>query len=85
MIAVGAMKALKEYGYKIPEDIAIVGFDNIPLSKLIEPPLSTINVPKQYMGEMAVKRLLTLLNEKGTQPVKIEISTQLIERESVCR
>lgn len=85
LIAVGAMKALKEYGYKIPEDIAIVGFDNIPLSKLIEPPLSTINVPKQYMGEMAVKRLLTLLNEKGTQPVKVEISTQLIERESVCR
>ena len=83
LIAVGAMKALKEYGYKIPEDIAIVGFDNIPLSKLIEPPLSTINVPKQYMGEMAVKRLLTLLNEKGTQPVKIEISTQLIERRSV--
>ena len=83
LIAVGAMKALKEYGYSIPKDIAIVGFDNVPLSRLIEPSLSTINVPKQYMGEMAVKRLITLIMEKGAQPIKIEISTQLIERKSV--
>lgn len=83
LIAVGAMKALKEYGYSIPKDVAIVGFDNVPLSRLIEPSLSTINVPKQYMGEMAVKRLITLIMEKGAQPIKIEISTQLIERKSV--
>lgn len=83
LIAVGAMKALKEYGYSIPKDVAIVGFDNVPLSRLIEPSLSTINVPKQYMGEMAVKRLITLITEKGAQPIKIEISTQLIERKSV--
>ncbi len=83
LIAVGAMKALKEYGYSIPKDIAVVGFDNVPLSRLIEPSLSTINVPKQYMGEMAVKRLITLITEKGAQPIKIEISTQLVERRSV--
>ena len=83
LIAVGAMKALKEYGYRIPEDIAIVGFDNIPMSTIIEPALTTIHVPKQYMGKIAVQRLITLLTEKGTQPVKIEISTQLVERKSV--
>lgn len=83
LIAIGAMKALKEYGYSIPKDIAVVGFDNVPLSRLIEPSLSTINVPKQYMGEMAVKRLITLITEKGAQPIKIEISTQLVERRSV--
>lgn len=83
LIAVGAMKAFKEYGYHIPKDIAIVGFDNVPLSKIIEPSLTTIHVPKQYMGEMAVKRLITLLQNRGTQPVKIEISTKLIERGSV--
>ena len=83
LIAVGAMKALKEFGYSIPEDIAIVGFDNIPLSRIVEPSLTTIHVPKQYMGEMAAKRLITILKEKGTRPVKIEIATQLIERNSV--
>lgn len=83
LIAVGAMKAFKEYGFSIPKDIAIVGFDNIPMSTIIEPALTTINVPKQYMGEMAVSRLVTLLTEKNPHPVKIEISTKLIERKSV--
>ena len=77
------MKALKEYGYAVPGDIAVVGFDNIPLSRIVEPSLTTVHVPKQYMGEMAARRLITLLNEKGTRPVKIEIATQLIERNSV--
>lgn len=82
LIAMGAMKALKEAGYKIPNDIAIAGFDNLPFSKVIEPSLTTINVPKHYMGEMAAKRLITLLNDSSCTPVKIEISTSLIERRS---
>ena len=53
------------------------------MSTIIEPALTTIHVPKQYMGKIAVQRLITLLTEKGTQPVKIEISTQLVERKSV--
>ena len=82
LIAMGAMKALKEAGYKIPEDIAIAGFDNLPFSKVIEPTLTTINVPKHYMGEMAAKRLIALLHDSGAAPVKIEISTALVERRS---
>lgn len=83
LIAVGAMKALKEFGHQIPQEIAVVGFDNIPLCRIIEPSLTTIHVPKQYMGEMAARRLLTILNEKDSQSVKIEIATQLVERNSV--
>lgn len=82
LIAMGAMKALKEAGYKIPGDIAIAGFDNLPFSKVIEPTLTTINVPKHYMGEMAAKRLIALLHDSGAAPVKIEISTALVERRS---
>lgn len=82
LIAMGAMKALKEAGYKIPEDIAIAGFDNLPFSKVIEPSLTTVNVPKHYMGEMAAERLITLLHDSGAAPVKIEISTALVERRS---
>ncbi len=82
LIAMGAMKALKEAGYKIPGDIAIAGFDNLPFSKVIEPSLTTINVPKHYMGEMAAERLIALLHDSGAAPVKIEISTALVERRS---
>ena len=60
LIAVGAMKALKESGYRIPQDIGIVGFDNLPLGSVVEPALTTIHVPKQYMGEAAAQKLIDL-------------------------
>ena len=46
LIAIGAVKAIKEAGYRIPEDIAVIGFDNIPFSSVFEPSLSTVNVEK---------------------------------------
>ena len=83
LIAVGAIKALKQRGYRIPEDISIVGFDNLPISSVIDPNLTTIHVPKQFLGEMAAQRLMQLMYEPVQPPVKIEISTELIKRGSV--
>lgn len=83
LIAAGAMKALKESGYKIPEDIAIIGFDNQPICTYIEPNLTTVNVPKEYMGEMAVRRLIHVLESKEFLPIKTEIGTNLIKRKTV--
>ena len=83
LIAVGAIKALKQCGFKIPEDISIVGFDNMPVSSVIEPGLTTIHVPKKYMGEAAVSRLVSLIKEPGQPPVKTEISTTLLKRGTV--
>ena len=83
LIAIGAMKALKQAGYRIPEDIALVGFDNLPMSSYIEPSLTTINVPKRYMGETAAKRVIELLHARQFVPIKVEIHTNLIERRSV--
>lgn len=82
LIAVGAMKAFKQCGLHIPEDISIVGFDNMPVSSVIEPMLTTVHVPKQYMGEIAVQRLIARLKSPGEPPVKIQISTTLIKRQS---
>jgi len=82
-IAIGAMKAFQKKGLRIPEDISIIGFDNIPLAAYLETPLSTIHVPKKYMGEMAVKRLLEIIDAKSHFPVKIEVSTKLKKRKSV--
>lgn len=83
LIAAGAMKALKESGYKIPQDISIIGFDNQPICTYIEPNLTTVNVPKEYMGEMAVRRLIHVLESKEFLPTKTEIGINLIKRKTV--
>lgn len=83
LIAFGAMMALKEAGYRIPEDIAVVGFDDMPACEYMSPPLSTIMVPKRFMGETAAMRVIQLIENGSTQPLKIEISTKLVRRKSV--
>ncbi len=82
LIAVGAMKALRQCGFRIPEDVCVIGFDNLPVSSVIEPALSTVHVPKQYMGEVAARRLIELMEHPGQPPVKIQISTTLLKRQS---
>ena len=83
MIAIGAMRALKEKGYRIPRDVAVIGFDNIAFCSFVDPPLTTVNVPNHYMGRLAAERLLARIQEPGLLPVKIAVGTSLIERETV--
>ncbi|MCI8768552.1 MAG: LacI family transcriptional regulator [Ruminococcus sp.] len=82
-IALGAMKAFKKMGYRIPDDVAVVGFDDIPFCTVIEPSLTTIRVPKQSMGEAAVSRLITRLEQPGAPMEKIRLGTELVRRRSV--
>ncbi len=82
LIAAGTIRALREAGYQIPRDIAVVGFDNMPICTYIDPTLTTIHVPKEYMGQMAVRRLHELITTSDSQPIKIEISTTLQKRRS---
>ncbi len=83
LIAAGAMRAFKEGGYRIPEDIGFIGFDNTSMCEILEPPLTTIHVPKQAMGQMAVERLTAILSRKPPANVKIEITTFLVKRGSL--
>lgn len=88
LIAYGAIKALKEYGYKVPDDISIIGFDDRPICTLIEPNLTTINVPKDIYGNVAVEILINKIENKGfsnnsSSFIKSEIGTSLVERNSV--
>ena len=82
LIAVGAMRAFKAKGYRIPEDISIAGFDNISYGNVVEPGLTTIHVPKKEMGHTAVLRLDQILEQRQDIPMKIEIATRLIKRGS---
>lgn len=85
LIAIGAIKAFKLRGYKIPDDISIVGFDNISESRIVEPSLTTIDIPRNFMGQTAARQLIWQILEPIPHSVKIEISVSLVKRFSVKR
>ena len=82
-IAIGAMRALQEAGYRVPEDVALVGFDDLPLCEYTSPPLTTVRVPSSFMGKTAAERLVQMMEQRDSLPVKIEIGTALKKRGSV--
>lgn len=83
LIAIGAIRAFQEAGYRIPKDIAVIGFDNMSVGMYISPALTTVNVPKEYMAQTAVKRLRELLTTKHFVPTKTLISVSLVKRDSI--
>ena len=83
MIALGAMKAFAEFGLKVPDDISIVGFDDLTYSSISSPPLTTLRVPKKEMGRLAVRRLRDILANPENAKVKTQVCTEFIERDSV--
>lgn len=83
IIAFGAMKAMKEKGINIPDDISIIGFDDLPYCEIIDPPLTTIKVFKHSLGRLAVDRLLARMQGEVGEVVRIEVATRLVSRMSV--
>jgi len=83
-MACGAIKALKQAGRKVPEDVSVVGFDGLPVGEMVSPTLTTVAVDRQKMGRLAVKRLLHFERETGEDEKfeKISIFPRLIVRES---
>lgn len=83
IIATSCMRALKAHGYRIPEDISIIGFDDTPMCDLVDPPLTTMHVKKNSLGVLAVNRLLERMNGDVDENIRIEVATELVERKSV--
>ena len=83
MVALGAIRALQEKGYQVPEDISVVGFDDLPFCEIANPPLTTLRVPKQEMGRVAVKRILEVINGTDKIKTKTQVCTIFVERDSV--
>jgi len=83
MMAVGAIKVLREAGLRVPEDVAVVGFDDIPLASMVEPPLTTVRQPIEQTGGMAVELLVSLLENPGEETVhRVVLPTELVIRAS---
>ena len=82
IIAIGAIRALKQADIRVPEDISVVGFDDLAIGKVIDPPLTTVKILKKKMGQLAVLRLIEKLNGTSDETIKILVGARLIERES---
>ena len=82
MMAIGAMKAIKQAGLRIPEDIALIGYDDIEISSLIEPALSSVWTDKTAIGKIAVENLVKMINGELLSERIIKQKTKLVIRQS---
>ena len=81
-MAIGALSALREAGLRVPDDVAVAGFDDIPLARYMNPPLSTVHVDISQLGERAAALLLASLR-KGNRPhQQLQLPTTLVIRAS---
>jgi len=82
-MAIGAMKALREAGLRVPEDVSLVGFDDIDLVEHLAPALTTVRVDKEVLGSVALKRLLALMSSPDPICVSSVLDVELVIRDSV--
>ncbi len=80
--AFGAMDAARESGLRIPNDLSIIGFDDIPQASLVYPKLTTVRQPLEQMGRVAVKMLLEQIEDRSRSPQRVTLATELIIRDS---
>jgi LacI family transcriptional regulator, repressor for deo operon, udp, cdd, tsx, nupC, and nupG len=81
-MAVGALKACKSKGLRIPDDMSIMGFDDIPLCTLVEPELTTVSQPKYEIGSQAMKMLLSIIEKNDLRQKQIVLPHQLMIRQT---
>lgn len=83
--AIQTMRVARSLGLDVPGDVSVVGFDNIPESALVEPPLTTIDQSIQEMGRQAVELLIDLIEGTTDRPQQITLPTRLVVRQSTAR
>lgn len=86
VVAFGAVKAMTHLGIRVPQDISVVGFDDRPICQMIDPPLTTVRIPRFLWGGEAVELLVNKIEQaqhRIESHVKVEVCVELIERESV--
>jgi LacI family transcriptional regulator len=81
-VALGALRAARTLGVRVPEDVSLVGFDDIPMASHVEPPLTTIRVPTVEIGKAAARLLISILESEGANPSSVILDTELVVRGS---
>jgi DNA-binding LacI/PurR family transcriptional regulator len=82
LMAIGAMTTAQQAGLKIPQDLAIIGFNNIAMASWVSPPLTTVNAPAYQMGQNAMRMLGRLIAGKRLKRKQIHLPTELVIRQS---
>ncbi len=83
--AIGAIRAIREAGLRVPDDISVIGFDDILVSAFNSPSLTTVRQPLQRMGEIAAKALISQIEDEEKAPQEIAVEPELVIRESTGR
>ncbi|GAA1432302.1 LacI family DNA-binding transcriptional regulator [Microlunatus lacustris] len=81
-MALGVYEAVRQRGLRVPEDLSIVGFDDLPQARWASPPLTTVRQPLEEMGRFVVHTVLRLMNDGRLESAKVELATDLVVRES---
>jgi LacI family transcriptional regulator len=84
LLALGCYDVLAEAGLRCPEDVSIVGFNDIPLLDKLSPPLTTVRVPHYELGSRATELLLRRLDDPSSEPLTVLLQPQLVVRGSTC-
>ncbi|MCJ7736440.1 MAG: substrate-binding domain-containing protein [Anaerolineae bacterium] len=82
--AIGAIRGLSDMGLRIPEDVSVLGFDNIDAAAYMTPRLTTVHVHKTWMGAISVRQLLDRARHPEQPKVTISVATELVVRDSAC-
>jgi LacI family transcriptional regulator len=85
VMAVGALKAVQQLGLRVPEDVAIIGYDGIPLTEMTTPELSTISQPIYEMGAIAARLLVKKIEGQPLEQLHYVLPVQLVQRQSTSK
>jgi LacI family transcriptional regulator len=81
--AIGAINAICDAGYRVPEDISVAGFNDVKIAKIYRPKLTTVHQPLYDMGAVAIRMVIKMINKEPLEDKKIELPYKIVERESV--
>lgn len=85
MVAIGALTALQERGIGVPDEVAIVGFDDIPLASIVRPALTTVTQPKYDLGRLAAEHLILRIEGGAREAEVVTLPTRLVVRGTTLR
>jgi DNA-binding LacI/PurR family transcriptional regulator len=80
--ALGCYAALAEFGLKVPGDVSVVGYGNLPYGRYVSPPLTSVSLPQSAAGKEAVAQVLRLLGDGGAEPAHVQLKPHLVHRHS---
>lgn len=83
MMAMGVINAANELGIRVPEDLSVIGYDDIHIAKFMSPSLTTIHQPKYRLGQAAVETLLRRLDDRLADSAIVQLEPTLVARKSV--